>query len=335
VTRAGTVLLPGVLLLGMAAAAGRAQETAPAARPDPFPPFDRAAFAAAMQASGATAEQLARFTGMAGEGSTAAAVDWLLRAVFPDYGTALAEVEGDDPRGVLDLTAVLARAQQPHLVAHARSALGRAFLAADDPEAAVEIFTDYLRQSRGLTPSDGDVVFFYGSALARIPEREAAAGVLREYLELFPEAPERYRVSAAQLVAELEGKINPLHDIADTMGGVERRIRKTDTGADTQQRQEDVIARLQKIIEEVEEQEKQGGGGGGGNPTSPRQQSNLTPGATQVGNLNRVKNVGDRWNVLKDRERKAIEGEAEVKLSGRYRKLVEDYYRKLNRSSGR
>jgi len=304
--------------------------------PNPFRPFDREAFVKAIQAAGATDAQVQRFHAQAAEESAGAAAEELLRAVFPKYAAALAELEGADPRGVLSLAALIAESQQPHVRAHARYWLGRAFLDVDDPEGAVEVFTEYLRHDRNVSPFDGEVVFFYGSALARVPEREAAAGVLREFVQLFPDAPERYRASAAQLIAELESKINPLHEIADTMGGVERRIRKTDTGEETQRRQEDVIAKLQKIIEQVEEMEKQSSGGGGGNsPNSPRQDSNLTPGATEVGKLNRARDVTDRWGMLKDRERKAIEGEAEAKLSGRHRKLVEDYYRRLSRGAGR
>lgn len=310
-----------------------AQEPVPA---NPFKPFDGAAFAAAMKTAGATDEQLARFAAQRTEESDAAAAEALLRALFADYDAAMKQVESSDPLGVVTLTATLANATDPHLMAHARYWLGRAFLEVDDPEGAVDFFADYLKQSRNLTPLDADVVFFYGTTLARIPEREAAARVLEEFVQLFPDAPERYRASAEQLAGELRGKINPLHDIADNMGGVERRIRKTDTGEETQQRQEDVIAQLQKIIEEVEEQEKQSsGGGGGGSPTSPRKDSNLTPGATQVGNLGKAGSVTDRWGMLKDRERKAIEGEAEAKLSGRYKKLVQDYYRKLAQSGGK
>jgi tetratricopeptide (TPR) repeat protein len=317
---------------GLLAALLPAQDTAPA---NPFTPFDRAAFAAALKVAGATDEQLARFAAQCDAESPAVAAEALVRAVFGEYATALSQIESADPRGVLTLSAVLDGAKDPHLQAHARYWLGRAFLDADDPEGAVAIFSDYLKGSRNRTPFDGDVVFFYGSALARIPERDAAASVLREFVQLFPDAPERYRASANQLVAELEGKLNPLHDIADTMGGVERRIRKTDTGQETQKRQEDVITQLAKIIEQIEEQEKQSSGGGGGNPTSPRQDSNLTPGATQVGNLNKAKDVSDRWGMLKDRERKAIESEAQTKLSGRSRKLVEDYYRKLSRGGAK
>lgn len=303
--------------------------------PSPFQPFDRTAFAAAMQQAGASDEHLARFTKACAEASEAAAAEALLRTLFADYGAAMQQMEASDPRAVTTLAEVLSKASQPHLVGHARYWLGRMFLEVDDPEGAVDFFADFLKQSRNQTTLDPDVVFFYGTALARIPERDAALRVLQEFLQLFPNAPERYRASAEQLVAELSGKINPLHEIADNMGGVERRIRKTDTGDETQQRQEDVIARLQKIIEEVEEIEKQSSGGGGGSATSPRKESNLTPGATQVGNLGKAGSVTDRWGTLKDRERKAIEGEAEAKLSGRYKKLVQDYYRKLAQNGGK
>ncbi len=241
-------------------AALRGQEVAPA---NPFKPFDKDAFTAAMREAGANAEQLTRFTALCTEESEAAAAEWLLRAVAPDYAAAMKLVDDTDPRGALEVAALLAKAKDPFVLAHGRYQLGRLFLAADNPEGAAEVFADYLKQSRNRTPFDADAVFFYGTALARIPERQAAAGVLEEFLQLFPEAPERYRASAAQLVAELSGKINPLHEIADTMKGVERRLRQPDPGEETQKRQEAVIAELQKIIEQVQEQEKQSSGGGG------------------------------------------------------------------------
>lgn len=306
----------------------RGQEVAPA---NPFKPFDKDAFTAAMREAGANAEQLTRFTALCTEESDAAAAEWLLRAVAPDYAAAMKLVDDTDPRGALEVAALLGKTKDAFVLAHGRYQLGRLFLDADNPEGAAEVFADYLKQSRNRTPFDADAVFFYGTALARIPERQAAAGVLEEFLQLFPEAPERYRASAAQLVAELTGKINPLHEIADKMKGVERRLRQPDPGEDTQKRQEDVITELQKIIEQIEEQEKQSSGGGGSNPSSPRADSNLTPGATQVGDLRKAGTVTDRWGMLKDRDRKAIESEAGTKLSGRYSKLVEDYYRKLSK----
>lgn len=307
---------------------------AAAGQPDrekPFTPFDRAAFVAHAEAAGASAEQIADFVRLCDESSPGIAADTLLRALFTDFAAAAALADDGDPRAALELGKVLAAAADRYVVAHARYHLGRAFLDADDPEGAAEVFADYLQGSRNLTPLDGEVAFFYGSALVQIPERQAAARVLQEFLQLFPDAPERYRASAAQLIAEIAGQSNVLHDVADAMKGIERRIRKTETGEETQQRQDDVIAQLQKIIEEVEERERQSSGGGGGNPTNPRAVSNLSPGATRIGNLRRVSSATDRWGMMKDRERREIENDAQAKLSGRYKKLVEDYYRKLRR----
>ena len=327
--RARTALLALVCAGAMAA-----QEQPSQQRENPFTPFDRVAFQAAMTTAGASEAQLAQFGSLCAESSEAAAAEWILRTVFPAYDAAVKQVEAGDPRGAVTLGTLLGEVKEPHVVAHTRYHLGRLFLDVDDPESATEVFGDYLKQSRNRTPLDGEVVFFYGTALAGIPEREAAARVLSEFLLLFKDAPERYRASAEQLVAEFGGKTNPLHDIADVMKGVERRIKKTNTGEDTQQRQEDVIAQLQKIIEQIEEQEKQSGGGGGGSPTSPRAQSNLTPGESRIGNLGRPSGVTDRWGTLKDRDRKTIESEAEARLSGRNKKLVDDYYRRLSRGRG-
>ena len=88
-----------------------------------------------------------------------------------------------------------------------------------------------------------------------LPAPALAGQVFRSFLEFFPDAPERYVASATQMIAELEAQVGPLHEIADIMKVCQRRIRKTDTGKDTQQRQEQVISKLEVILEEMIEKE--------------------------------------------------------------------------------
>jgi hypothetical protein len=320
-----------VCALVLAAAAASAQEPAE----NPFRPFDQAAFETAMRDAGATEPQLAAFRERASAESAAAAADALLQELHADYRAAVAQAMAGEPGAALALAKVLTATSDRHLQAHARYQLGRVFLDGDDPERAAELFREFLRESRNLTPLDAEVVYFYGSALAAVPMPAAAASVFAAFVAHFPDAPERYLASAAQQRAELESQIDrPLHEIADVMKGVERRIRRTDTGKETQERQKAVIAKLEKIIEEIEEREKQGGAPGGNNPTSPATQSALPQGPSRIGNLDKAPNVVDKWGMMKDRDREAIENDLQTKLPGRYQQLLKDYYKRLN-SGGR
>ena len=115
------------------------------------------------------------------------------------------------------------------------------------------------------------------------------------------------------------------------MKGVERRIRKKRTGDETQKRQKAILTKLQQILEEIEEREKQKSGAPGGlsNPTVPAGHSAAPPGRTRIGNLKKVPGIADRWGNMRDRARDKIESDLQTKLPGRYRRMLEDYYRKL------
>jgi hypothetical protein len=129
-----------------------------------------------------------------------------------------------------------------------------------------------------------------------------------------------------------------LHDISDIMRFCERKIRKTNTGKPTQDKQKMIIEELQRIIEMMEKQEQAGGGAPGGpGGIKPAENSALPGGEATVGTLKKApRKVAEKWGALKPGERKAIEAELNGKMSPRYKKMLEDYYRKLGKTgSGR
>jgi TolA-binding protein len=308
-----------------------AQEPAPE---NPFRPFDRAAFEAHVRSLGADDARMTAFGEECEDTSVAIAADDLLRAVVPAFDTAVELAMDGDPRAALALAELVTATEDPFVRAHARYHLGRVFLDGNDPEKAVELFADFLREDRNRTPLDPEVAFFYATALAEVPAIDYAARAFEDYLLLFPDAPERMRALAAQRKAELEAQFqNPLHEIADVMKGVERDLEKSETGKPTQEKQGQIVTRLQEIIEELERREQQAAGAAGGNSpsSSPAAQSALPTGASRVGSLGRVPGVADRWGDVKDRDREAIESEVQVKLPGRMRALIQDYYDKLGK----
>ncbi len=312
------------LLLGAAALTAQ-----PERRANPFTPFDLSAFEQEMQALGVDAERLAQLRQDVEEGSLARAVDDLLRERNESYDRAVGLAEDGDPRAALELTKVLASTQDARLRGHCRYHLGRVFLDADDPEAAAGVLAEFLRDDRNRTPLDGEVMFFYARAQADLPAPEMAQQVLRSFLDHFPNAPERYVSAALQQIAELEAQVGPLHEVADVMKVCERRIRKTDTGKDTQERQEQVISQLETILEEMIQRESQSGGPGGAGNT-PASFSAAPPGESRIGNLGSKAGIADRWGSMQDRERDAVVSELRDSLPGHYKQMLEEYYRRLN-----
>lgn len=299
---------------------------------NPFKPFDQAAFEAWARGSGATEGQVVAFRARVTEVRAGLAADELVRLLFPDYDKAVKLSEGGEPAAALELTKVLARGGDPVLQGHVRYHLGRVFMDADDPEKTVQIYDQYLSENRNRTALDSEVLYFYAQALADVPDAAAAADAFAGYLQWFPDVPERYRATAEQRYLELEAQANsPLHDIADEMKGVERWIRHTKTGKETQDRQESIVAELAAIIEELEQQEQQSSGSPSGNTESmnPASNSALPGGESRVGNLGRVSGVADRWGNLPDKEREAIQADMQSALPPQYRKMLEEYYKKL------
>ncbi|MCA8957802.1 MAG: tetratricopeptide repeat protein [Planctomycetes bacterium] len=316
--------------LGMLAA----QEPAKPAVALAFKPFDQSVFVAHVKGLGATTEQLDRFAKGVEEESAKHAVDDLLRARFSDYRDACALADKEEPRAALELTKVLENNRDPYVQAYARYQLARVFLNADDPEQAATIMADFVEKDLNRTPLDSEVIYFYGNALAKVPEREKAIRFFAAFLREFPNAPERLRSSAAQIKAELERQEGVLHDISDIMKFCERKIRKTDTGKKTQDKQKMVIDELQKIIEMLEKQEnKSGGPPGGAGGINPASESKLPPGEATKGVLKKAPpKVAEKWGDLNKGDRKAIEAEINDKMSPKYKKMLKGFYKRLGKS---
>jgi len=335
-------LLVGAIGLAAAFAQGDvAKPAAPAAAPqavqNPFKPFDRARFETQVQKLGATPEQVAAFGKQVEEFGLSRAADQLVRAAVPTFGAAVKLQEANDPAAALELTKVLAATTDPLLQAHLRYHLAQVFLDSDDPERSVEVLNDYLQQNINHSALDAEAAFFYSQSLAEIPLPELAVPRFRAFLQWFPEASERFRSAAHQQILELERQQESrLHELADGMKKTTRDLKKRKTDKPIQVDQEGYIEQLQELIEMYEEMEKQSGGppSGNGPSSAPATESKLPDGEATVGTLNKKPTLADRWGDMKDRDREKIEAEVQNSLPPQYRKMLEQYYKKLGAGTG-
>lgn len=305
-----------------------------------FRPFDQAKFEAGARRLGATDEQVAKFAGQIAEVGIARAGDDLVRAAVPALGAAVKVGEDNDPRAALELTKVLASSNDPLLQAHARYHLARFFLDSDDPERAVEVLNDYLRNDNNVnvSPLDAEVVFFYAQSLAEIPMPDEALPRFQAFLKWFPDASERLRSAAHQQVLELQRQQESrLHQLADGMKKTTRDLKKQKTDKPVQLDQEKYIEELDELIEMYEEMEKSSSGPPSGNKQSqaPAANSQLVEGDGSVGQLNHRPSVADRWGNMRDSDRKKIEADVQRGLPPQYRRMLEQYYKKLGTVQGR
>jgi hypothetical protein len=303
-----------------------------------FKPFDRAAYEAHCKQLGASDAQLQAFGQQIAELGVARAADNLMRALNGQFDAAVKLSETGDPRAALDLAKLLSGSSDEFVQAHLRYHLARVFLDGDDPERAIQVLEEYLKKNSNKTPLDDEVVFFYAQALAETPSPEAARDVFRAFLKWFPNASERYRATAHQRAQELDNQLDSdLHKLADGMKKVTRDLKKQDTGKPTQDKQKEFVTKLDELIAMYEELEKKKSGPPSGNQqsSSPANKSGLPEGAARVGNLNKITSLTDRWGDMKDKDRKAIEAEVQNNLPPQYKKMLEEYYKKLGTGDGK
>ena len=332
--RARHLLVPFLLCAALAAQNGTAPQGGQVAT-QRGQTFDPAAFAAWAKQKGASQAQLEAFEIAKAEGLGVAA-EQLMRQVDPSYAKACELADKNAPEAALEL-AKLAAGSDSRQSAFAQYRLARVLLDNDDPEAAVAVLQKYIEGDGTAAPFGIDAAYYHAHALARVPVLAAAKLALETFITAYADsAPERYLAVAKQQLQELmqQGEV-PLYEVADKMKSAERGLKKTDTGKPTQEKQKWALEKLEELIKIAEEQEKQQGGAPSGNQASgnPATKSATPEGAARIGELHKAPSTVDRWVILKDSERKAIESEAATKLPPQYSKMLEEYYKKLGKGS--
>ena len=202
------------------------------------------------------------------------------------------------------------------------------------------LYDEALDQVKDLTPAeviDPAALLFYQSACYhRLLKKEQCLTLLSKLMENKDTIPARYQTLARLMEADLKPlKTDSLDEIARLMGDIQRRLDLARAGKRVRTEEDDVIAKLDKMIEELEQQQQQQSGGGagqGGNsPSSPAQDSNPL-GGSGPGNVD-PKSIGNAsgWGNLPPKEREKALQQISKGLPAHYREVIEEYFRKLAR----
>ncbi len=186
---------------------------------------------------------------------------------------------------------------------------------------------------------EAEIRFLRGFCLLSDLQYGAAGRSLSRFAAEFPEAPQRLKMSAAQMLLELQNRQpERIGDVVDLMGFSGRRLTHADTGDRVRERQARIVELLDKLITEAEQQEKNSGkSGGGGNsrgqrsPQQPMPDSRLPGGEAKEGSLreSRRANPADQWGAMPPAERERVLQALRESFPSRYRQLVEQYYEEL------
>lgn len=249
----------------------------------------------------------------------------------------------------------LAREANPYLAVAAANLAATTLIDQEQIERALDILT-YVENKHApieeYTTAHDRFLFMRGVCQVHALNYEGAIASLEEFVGRYPDAPERLRVGAAQILTELSRRSpGRIGDVRDLLTYARRRIHTGETGKPVIDRQKEAVALLDALIEEAEEQEKNqggggegsgGGGGGGGSPQGNQQpggganQSNAPGGEQRDAKLrNKIAKPGDAWGRMPPREREQILQALQKQYPSQYRELLEQYYRQLSKDAGK
>ncbi|QDT17311.1 hypothetical protein [Alienimonas californiensis] len=212
--------------------------------------------------------------------------------------------------------------------------------------ARLGMYDDALAELEGLDPAQlvdpATALYYRAVSEHQLLMREEALSTLSSLLERTARVPEPMTALAGLMRGELEEtEPESLREVAGMMRDVERRLDLGDSGPKVRKREDEIIARLDAIIEKLQAQAGGGGGGGGGGgegggdaPSPSNQSSN--PGSDSV--LKGSQAAGDAdmkpadgpggWGDLPEKEQARARSLLDRDYPGHYRRVVEEYFRK-------
>jgi hypothetical protein len=204
-----------------------------------------------------------------------------------------------------------------------------------------ELYDEALGQVTGLETKDvidpAGLLFQQSVLFHRFLDKKGLATTVALLLENEKELPKRYVTVAKLMEADLKPlKTDSLDEVARLMDDVERHLDRGRAGTKVRNTEDDIVKKLEKMIEEMEKQQQQqqaAAAGSGNNPSKPKPDS-IAGGPMGPGNVD-PKNLGkkDGWGNLPPRDRQEVLQELSKDLPAHYREVIEQYFRKLARDN--
>jgi tetratricopeptide (TPR) repeat protein len=269
-------------------------------------------------------------------------IDLALSVLSPDFHQGLNLLDQDQVAESADVFEKLSNVDDPFLAVAAANHGATTMIELEQIDRCQAMLDRVRRDHKPIekyTTASEQFRFMLGYCQVHNLAYEQAAGTFEDFLRLYPNAPERLRTAATQILTELSRREpGRLGDVRDLLRYARRRIGNGSTDDDVLDRQEEAIALLDDLIEEAENQEQQGqsgsqGGspsGGKRNPGAGATRSTAPRGEQRVGELrsNRAK-PGEMWGKMPPKQREQILQTLQQRFPSQYRELLEQYYKQL------
>jgi hypothetical protein len=269
-----------------------------------------------------------------------------------DAGALLADLRKADTPAPPVVPAVLKDAKQDPFF---RANLAVAFAKAAGAKKAYE---EALEALAGVTPEpavDPASYFFYKAVAEHaLMKKEAAVGTVERLVKDVPDAPDRYKVIGILMSFELQGWSPDPKDFSNIerlMDNSGRRLDLSRPGEITQDYQKKIVFRLDELIKEMENKSKSSSQCNGGNCPNGGQPGN-NPGNTVNPNQNAadsfimggagagkvderaLRKYAENWGGMPPEERKRVVEELTRDLPPKYKPMIDEYFKSLNRIHG-
>jgi hypothetical protein len=200
-------------------------------------------------------------------------------------------------------------------------------------------YDESLEQLTGLKPEEvidpAALLFYQGVAHHRLLNKKECLDAIGTLMENPDDIPRRYAALARLMEADIKPlKTDSLDEVARLMEDIRRRLNFGRAGKRVRDEEDEVIAKLDKMIEDLEKQRQQmmaqqSGGGGSNAPSAPMQDSQAAGGGGP-GNVDpRRVPGGDAWGNLPPKARQEALQAISDEFPSHYREAIEEYFRKL------
>lgn len=136
-------------------------------------------------------------------------------------------------------------------------------------------------------------------------------------------------VGGISRAAAQEEAPDPIGELALQMEEVVIDLSGLTTGEPVRKSQQQIVARLDKLIADLEKESEQQRGGGGANPSRPMADSMIAGGPGGIGDLHAARKTGKQWAELPPHERDRIVQSMTEGFPAHYQKILERYYKRL------
>ncbi len=205
------------------------------------------------------------------------------------------------------------------------------------------LYDEALDQLNTLQPDQvidpAGLLFYQGVCHHRLLQKEPCLTALSRLMENKGKIPKRYELLAGLMEADLKPlKTDSLDEVSRLMDDIERRLGLGRAGKRVRTQEDDVIAKLDKMIEELEKQAQQqqasSSSQGGKQPAKPMEDSQPGGGSGPGEVDQRRPGVRSDWGNLPPKQREEATQQISKGLPSHYRDVIEEYFRKMAREGG-